>query len=156
MNSSYSTANDKYENYKLLFQHFLKLKEIQNYGAIIVDLSQFKPSIEKSRYSQLTEYILYLALQALKISEKYNNYHLKVYVNLTNSSINNFSLKYFKYINQILAEALPEKLLLCTVYSNSKLYALLWAMVKKHIDKDTIKKFNFVKKNQIDVEYIFS
>ena len=156
MNSSLSIGNDKYENYKLLFQHFLKLKDIEKYGSIIVDLSQFKPSIEKSRYPQLTEYILYLALQALKISEKYNNSYLKVYVNLTNSSIYNFSLKYFKYINQLLAEALPEKLLLCTVYSNSKLYALLWAMVKSHIDKDTIKKFHFVKKNQINVEYIFS
>tara|TARA_B100001063_G_C16709246_1_gene527087 strand:- start:835 stop:1305 length:471 start_codon:yes stop_codon:yes gene_type:complete len=156
MNSSLSITNDKYENYKLQFQHFLKLKDIQNYGTIIVDLSLFKPSIEKNRYTQLTEYILYLALQALKISEKYKHNHLNVYVNLTNCSINNFSLKYFKYINQILADALPERLLLCTVYSNSKLYGLLWAMVQKHIDKDTRKKFKFTKKNQINVDYIFS
>ena len=156
MNSAQIIANDKYENYKLLFQNFLNLKDFENYGTIILDLSQFKPSIEKKRYTQLTEYILYLALQALKISEKYNNHHLKVYVNLTNSSINNFSLKYFKYINQILAQALPERLLLCTVYSNSKLYALLWGMVKKHIDKDTIKKFKFAKKKDIDVNLIFS
>ena len=156
MNSTQNITSDKYENYKLLFQNFLKIKDFENYGTIIVNLSQFKPSTEKKRYTQLTEYILYLALQALKISEKYNNHHLKVYVDLTNSSINNFSLKYFKYINQLLAEALPERLLLCTVYSNSKLYALLWSMVKKHIDKDTVRKFKFAKKNDIDINYIFS
>ena len=60
----------------------------------------------------------------------------------------NMSVKYFIYINDILAKALPDRLERCYLCSNSRLVKIFMGMIWDYIDKDTREKFTLCKNSE--------
>ena len=145
MNECASTEvnNNKYIDYQRTFS-FLYAKNIDGVGSILFSMKDFKPKQVKKSYEEFSEYVVLTCLDALKISKENGWDKFRVYVNLNNCSMENFSLKIFKHINNLTANAFPETLETCFVCSTTKLFKILWGLVYKIIDKDTRPKFKLV------------
>ena len=145
MNAYASTEvdNSKYVNYQHTFS-FLYAKNIDGVGSILFSMKDFKPKIIKQNYNDFSEYVVLTCLDAIKISKQNGFSQIRAYVNLNNCTMDNFSLKIFKHINNLTANAFPDSLETCFVCSKTKLFKMLWGIVQKIIDKDTRPKFKLV------------
>ena len=145
MNEYASTEvnNNKYIDYQRSFS-FLYAKNIDGVGSILFSMKDFKPKNIKKKYNEFSEYVVLTCVDAIKISKQNGFSKIRVYVNLNNCSMENFSLKIFKHINSLTANAFPDTLDTCFVCSKTKLFKILWGLVQKIIDKDTRPKFKLV------------
>ena len=145
MNSPASTEvdNSKYANYQTKFSSLIA-KNIDGVGSILFEMKYFYPKKIKKSYQEFSEYVILTCLDAINISKQNGWEKIRVYLNLNNCSMSNFSLKIFKHINNLTATAFPESLETCFICSTTKLFQILWGMVYKIIDKDTRPKFKLV------------
>jgi hypothetical protein len=142
--------NEKYIKYRQMFS-FLYTADIDGVGSILFCMKNFKPKEVKGKYNEFSEYVLMLCLDALNISKKSGWDKMRLYVNLNNCSMENFSLKLFKHINSLTATAFPDKLDSCYVCSTTKLFKVIWGVVNKFIDPVTREKFQLVN----DLSHLF-
>ena len=145
MNEYASTEvnNNKYIDYQRSFS-FLYAKNIDGVGSILFSMKDFKPKNIKKKYNEFSEYVVLTCVDAIKISKQNGFSKIRAYVNLNNCSMENFSLKIFKHINSLTANAFPDTLDTCFVCSKTKLFKILWGLIQKIIDKDTRPKFKLV------------
>ena len=145
MNECASTEvnTNKYVDYQRSFS-FLYAKNIDGVGSILFSMKDFKPKNIKKKYNEFSEYVVLTCVDAIKISKQNGFSKIRVYVNLNNCSMENFSLKIFKHINSLTANAFPDTLDTCFVCSKTKLFKILWGLVQKIVDKDTRPKFKLV------------
>ena len=149
-NSNSNIDTEKYIKYKHMFS-FLYTADIDGVGSILFSMKNFKPKEVKRNYNEFSEYVLMLCLDALNISKKNSWGKMRLYINLNNCSMDNFSLKIFKHINNLTANAFPEKLDSCYVCSTTKLIKVIWGIVGKFIDPVTKPKFQLVN----DLSHLF-
>ena len=147
MNIMENSVN-KYEEYKNMYNGLIRVTDDNDTGVLLVDLRAFFPSKEKKRYNKLTEYVLHLTAKAVSISQSHGKETILVYVNLKGSTIRNMSVKYFRYINELLAKALPNRLERCYLCSNSRLVKIFMGMIWEYVDKDTREKFTLCKNSE--------
>ena len=145
MNAYASTEvdNSKYVNYQHTFS-FLYAKNIDGVGSILFSMKDFKPKTIKKNYNDFSEYVVLTCLNAINISKQNGFSQIRAYVNLNECTMDNFSLKIFKHINNLTANAFPDSLETCFICSKTKLFKMLWGIVHKIIDKDTRPKFKLV------------
>lgn len=146
---NHTRHKDKFIEYDKMFSNIIKIREIDNYGTIIVNVANFFPKKEKKRYDKIIEYLVYIVINALKISKKNNLETMNVLVNLNGCSMNNYSLKFFRHINDVLEKGFPDTLNNCSFYSNSKIFTIFWAMMSKYIDPVTKQKVSLIKQKNI-------
>ena len=142
-NSNNQNETEKYLNYRKMFS-FLYAANIDGVGSILFSMKDFKPKKIKLKYNEFSEYVVLACLDALTMSKQNGWTKMRVYVNLNNCSMENFSLKMFKHINSLTANAFPETLDVCYVCSTTKLFKVIWEVVSKFIDPDTRPKFQLV------------
>lgn len=143
-NSIPGLDDSKYLEYKKLFSSFLYDKDIDGVGSILFCMKDFKPKIIKKNYNEFTQYVLYTCIRALNISKQHGWGTIRAYVNLNNCSMQNFSLKIFKHINNLTSTAFPDTLDTCFICSTTKMFKVLWGLVYKIIDEETREKFKLV------------
>lgn len=135
--------NSKYIKYQRSYP-FLYATNIDGVGSVLFKMTDFHPKKIKQSYDEFTEYVVLTCLNALKISNQNGWGKIRIYVNLNNCSMQNFSLKMFKHFNNLTANSFPDTLETCFICSTTKLFKLLWGLVYKIIDKDTRTKFKLV------------
>ena len=92
------------------YNHIMKWRNdtILKTGVIEMAVDKIQPS--KLDYGESAEYVLMIAINALKISQSYGKDNFIVYCDMRESSIKNFSYKYIKYVDAIVMKALPYRL----------------------------------------------
>jgi len=118
-------------------------------GVIEISVGKVFPS--KLNYGESAEYVLMMAINALKISRKYKKENFIVYCDMRESSIKNFSYKFIKYIDAIVMKALPYRLSISYfILGRSGNYALLYQafykIAQRIIHPETIEKFKIIYK----------
>jgi hypothetical protein len=144
VNSTSDLDNNKYNEYCNMFSSCLYVKDIDGVGSIMFYMKYFKPKNIKKKYNEFTQYVIYSCIKALNISKNNGWSTIRAYVNLNNCSMDNFSLKIFKHINNLTSTAFPDTLDTCFICSTTKMFKLLWGMVHKIIDAETREKFKLV------------
>ena len=141
--STTEVDNNIYTNYQKQFSSLI-VKNIDGVGSILFKMKDFYPKKIKKSLMEFSEYVILTCLDAIKISKQNGWEKIRLYLNLNNCSMSNFSLKIFKHINNLTTTAFPESLETCFICSNTQLFKVLWSMVYKFIDKDTLSNFKLV------------
>tara|TARA_X000000950_G_scaffold167388_1_gene204423 strand:+ start:3819 stop:4250 length:432 start_codon:yes stop_codon:yes gene_type:complete len=139
------STND-YQSLKKNFSDFMYVEERNKKGHIIIDLNKFNNRDYKNKENIFIQYSMFVILESLQISEKNNNKNkIIVHVNMVGTTRDNFSLSFFKIVNNVLDEAFEDEIMeVCYVYSKSKLAGVLWKLIKPILHKDSRNKFKFV------------
>lgn len=144
VNSSNVIDDSTYQKYHKMFSSFLYVKDIDGVGSIMFYMKHFHPKTVKKQYNEFTQYVVYNCIRALNISKKNGWSTIRSYVNLNHCSMENFSLKIFKHINNLTSNAFPDTLDTCFICSTTKMFKMLWGIVHKIIDAETREKFKLV------------
>jgi len=139
-------SNNDYQSLKKDFYDFMYVEERNKKGHIIIDLNKFNNRDYKNKENIFIQYSMFVILESLQISEKNNNKNkIIVHVNMVGTTRDNFSLSFFKIVNNVLDEAFEDEIMeVCYVYSKSKLAGVLWKLIKPILHKDSRNKFKIV------------
>lgn len=126
------------------YKDFLYCEDKNNTGNIIIVGKNIKIKKLKHKIDEILEYITYICFHSLNISSKYkkNTYIIHVYVD--GWSIENFSLKIFKYLNDNLKDVFEDVLEVCYIYNKSKIFKFVYNMIYKFIDPETRPKIKYI------------
>ncbi|MAR50819.1 MAG: hypothetical protein CML42_06815 [Rhodobacteraceae bacterium] len=140
-----STKND-YQSLKNLYDKFMYVEERNKKGHIIIDLNEFNKSQYKNKDIIFFQYSMFVIFEALEISKKNNNINkIIVHVNMVGTTRSNFSFKFFKRVNTLLEEAIPDEIMeVCYVYSKSKFVHVLWKLIYPILHEDSRDKFKII------------
>ena len=124
----------------------MSVEERNKKGHIIIDLTQFNKLQYRNKELEFIQYNMFVILQALEISEKHNNKNkIIVHVNMVGTTRANFSFKFFKRVNTLLEQAIPDEIMeVCYVYSKSKLVHVLWKLIYPILHEDSRDKFKII------------
>ena len=92
------------------YGHIMKWRNdaILKTGVIEIAVDKVHPS--KLDYGESAEFVLMVAINALKISQTYGKEDFVVYCDMREATIKNFSYKYIKYVDAIVMKAMPYRL----------------------------------------------
>jgi hypothetical protein len=135
-----------YESLKKKYKTFMSVEERNKKGHIIIDLTQFNKSQYKNKHIIFFQYSMFVILEALEISKRKNNINkIVVHVNMVGTTRSNFSFKFFKRVNTLLEQAIPDEIMeVCYVYSKSKLVYVLWKLIYPILHEDSRDKFKII------------
>jgi hypothetical protein len=133
------------------YNHIIKSRDDPILKTGIIDLNVDKIHPSKLNYGESAEFVLMVAINALKISRKYNKENFIVFCDMRKSSIKNFSYKFIKYIDAIVMKALPYRLgVAYFILGKSSNYALLYQafykIAHRIIHPETLEKFKLLYK----------
>ena len=136
----------KYEELKKKYSKIIYVTDQNNFGNVHYI---FKNTIikELKNYGEFLEYIIYSCLEALKISKKYNKTTYNVHIYTKNAGIKNFSLKLFKYINNILQDQFEDTVEKYYFYNSDRLFTILFNLIGKYFDQESRAKFVIISNN---------
>ena len=109
------------------YGHIMKWRNdaILKTGVIEIAVDKVHPS--KLDYGESAEFVLMVAINALKISQTYGKEDFVVYCDMREASIKNFSYKYIKYVDAIVMKAMPYRLRTAFfILGKSSNYAILY------------------------------
>lgn len=135
-----------YESLKKKYKTFMSVEERNKKGHVIIDLTQFNKAQYKNKHINFFQYSMFVILEALEISKKNNNINkIVVHVNMVGTTRSNFSFKFFKRVNTLLEQAIPDEIMeVCYVYSKSKLVYVLWKLIYPILHEDSRDKFKII------------
>ena len=136
---------DIYHIFKEKFSNMIYIKENNKFGNLFLVVKNFNIIILKKNYDLLVEFIYYSCLEALKISNHYNNKTFTVHIYLEQASMKNFSFKLFKKINKKLTENLKDVLDICYIYGSGPFLLNIFKLIRSLLDPDTRKKIVIIK-----------
>ena len=118
-------------------------------GVIEIAVDKVHPS--KLDYGESAEFVLMVAINALKISQTYGKEDFIVYCDMREASIKNFSYKYIKYVDAIVMKAMPYRLrtsffILGKSSNYAILYQAFYKIAEKIIHPETMEKFKILYK----------
>lgn len=118
-------------------------------GVIEIAVDKVHPS--KLDYGESAEFVLMVAINALKISQTYGKEDFVVYCDMREASIKNFSYKYIKYVDAIVMKAMPYRLRTAFfILGKSSNYAILYQafykIAQRIIHPETMEKFKILYK----------
>ena len=134
-----------YHKFKRQFSNIIYIKENNNFGNLFLVVKNFNIANLKNHYDLLVEFIYYACLEALKISNNYNNKTFTVHIYLEQASMKNFSFKLFKKINKKLTENLKDVLDICYIYGSGIFLLNIFKLIRSLLDPVTKKKIVIVK-----------
>ena len=123
--------------------------DFENEGVIEIAVDKVHPS--KLDYGESAEFVLMVAINALKISQTYGKEDFVVYCDMREVSIKNFSYKYIKYVDAIVMKAMPYRLRTAFfILGKSSNYAILYQafykIAQRIIHPETMEKFKILYK----------
>lgn len=138
-------SNYLYEKYG----HIIKSRDDPVLKTGIIDLNVHEVHPSRLDYGESAEFVLMVAITALKISQKYNKENFIVFCDMRKSSIKNFSYKFIKYIDNIVMKALPYRLgVAYFMLGKSSNYALVYQafykIAQRIIHPETLEKFKII------------
>ena len=133
------------------YSHIMKWRNdaILKTGVIEIAVDKVHPS--KLDYGESAEFVLMVAINALKISQTYGKEDFIVYCDMREASIKNFSYKYIKYVDAIVMKAMPYRLRTAFfILGKSSNYAILYQafykIAQRIIHPETMEKFKILYK----------
>ncbi len=133
------------------YGHIMKWRNdaILKTGVIEIAVDKVHPS--KLDYGESAEFVLMVAINALKISQTYGKEDFVVYCDMREASIKNFSYKYIKYVDAIVMKAMPYRLRTAFfILGKSSNYAILYQafykIAQRIIHPETMEKFKILYK----------
>ena len=131
------------------YGHIIKSRDDPVLKTGVIDLNVHEVHPSKLDYGESAEFVLMIAIRALKISQKYKKEDFIVFCDMRKSSIKNFSYKFIKYIDNIVMKALPYRLKIAyfLIGKNSNyalVYQAFYKIAQKIIHPETLAKFNIV------------
>tara|TARA_B110001454_G_C12694100_1_gene423552 strand:- start:11 stop:445 length:435 start_codon:yes stop_codon:yes gene_type:complete len=136
---------DIYHIFKGQFSNMIYIRENNKFGNLVLVVKNFNITTLKNKFDLLVEFIYYSCLEALKISNNYNNKTFTAHIYLEQASMKNFSLKLFKKINKKLAENLKDVLDICYIYGSGAFLLNIFKLLRSLLDRDVRKKIVIVK-----------
>ena len=146
------TKENSRSNYLInKYGHIMKWRNdaILKTGVIEIAVDKVHPS--KLDYGESAEFVLMVAINALKISQTYGKEDFVVYCDMREASIKNFSYKYIKYVDAIVMKAMPYRLRTAFfILGKSSNYAILYQafykIAQRIIHPETMEKFKILYK----------
>ena len=146
------TKENSRSNYLInKYSHIMKWRNdvVLKTGVIEIAVDEVHPS--KLDYGESAEYVLMVAINALKISQTYGKEDFLVYCDMREASIKNFSYKYIKYVDAIVMKAMPYRLRTAFfILGKSSNYAILYQafykIAQRIIHPETMEKFKIIYK----------
>lgn len=133
------------------YGHIMKWRNdvVLKTGIIEIAVDKVHPS--KLNYGESAEYVLMVAINALKISQTYGKEDFIVYCDMRQSSIKNFSYKFIKYVDAIVMKAMPYRLktsffILGKSSNYAILYQAFYKIAQRIIHPETMEKFKIIYK----------
>ena len=146
------TKENSRSNYLInKYSHIMKWRNdvVLKTGVIEIAVEEVHPS--KLDYGESAEFVLMVAINALKISQTYGKEDFVVYCDMREASIKNFSYKYIKYVDAIVMKAMPYRLKTAFfILGKSSNYAILYQafykIAQRIIHPETMEKFKIIYK----------
>ena len=138
-------SNYLYEKYG----HIINSRDDPVLKTGVIDLNVHDVHPSKLDYGESAEFVLMVAITALKISQKYKKEDFIVFCDMRKSSIKNFSYKFIKYIDNIVMKALPYRLKVAyfLIGKNSNyalVYQAFYKIAQRIIHPETLEKFKII------------
>ena len=132
------------------YGHIMKWRNdaILKTGVIEIAVDKVHPS--KLDYGESAEFVLMVAINALKISQTYGKEDFVVYCDMR-KQYKNFSYKYIKYVDAIVIKAMPYRLrtaffILGKSNEYTILYQAFYKIAQRIIHPETMEKFKILYK----------
>ena len=140
--TKYNILDEKYKILKKKFQNICYAVENDGIGNLCFLIENFFP--KKIHLVDFFDYLIYISLEAISISKKYNKYTYNSHVYCKNCSMSNISIKKFTVLNDTIGEIFSDRLNLCFLYVKSKIFNIVFPLVYKLLDKETQNKIRII------------